>query len=64
MFEVLADRALDGVDARHPPASPKTNTSLFSMASRRTYSVCHIKGIRKTLLLGMPSVLQAASLLL
>ena len=34
LFEVLADRALDGVDARHPPASPKTNTSLFSMASR------------------------------
>ena len=43
MFEVLADRALDGVDARHPPASPKTNTSLFSMASRCTSSVCHIE---------------------
>ena len=43
LFEVVADRALDGVDARRPPASAKTSAGLFSTASRRTSSVCHIE---------------------
>ena len=43
LFEVLADRALDGVDARRLPACPRTSAGLFSMASRRTSSVCHIE---------------------
>ena len=43
LFEVLADRALDGVDARRLPACPRTSAGLFSTASRRTSSVCHIE---------------------
>ena len=39
LFEVVADRALDGVDARRP----RTSAGLFSTASRRTSSVCHIE---------------------
>ena len=43
LFEVLADRALDGDDARRLPACPRTSAGLFSTASRRTSSVCHIE---------------------
>ena len=42
-FEVVADRAIDGDDARRLPACPKTSAGLFSTASRRTSSVCHIE---------------------
>ena len=43
LFEVLADRAIDGDDARRLPACPRTSAGLFSTASRRTSSVCHIE---------------------
>ena len=40
LFEVLADRALDGVDASRPPASAKTGVLTFHGLSS---SVCHIE---------------------
>ena len=43
LVEVLADRAIDGDDARRLPACPRTSAGLFSTASRHTSSVGHIE---------------------